>query len=239
MGGRQAAAAARASNVLPGNIQPILGTVPRQRGGVFRFARARTACRPRCLSHRQQSRPDRLLSRGARLPRAGHRRALTPCGRPRAGWRHPLLRGSQRTIQSAARRACRRGERRVPLRRRAGGDVHLSQPHRLQRIVPAQQRRRVQRAGRPLCQAAHLRRDESPSRRQGARAARSDARPRAIRSHRRRRPRRRFSVFRSAVRAVEQDGAIHELYRRRLRRRRPPAAAGRGRSHWPDAAAMS
>ena len=167
MGGRQAAAAARASH---GSIprafnrywEPFLGS-----GAVFFDLHARgllagqrctlTDNNPDLIACYRAVRdcPEQVIGELSRL-----------ATRPRTRWRAALLRGPQRTIQSAARRARRRRPTASShYDARAGGDVHLSQSHRLQRIVPAEQRRRVQRAGRPLCQAAHLRRGESPPRR--------------------------------------------------------------------------
>ena len=102
--------------------------------------------------------PDEVAARARRLAAAHAAR------RPRA-----LLRGARRALQPAARRAARR-RRPHRVHAGAGGDAHLSESHRLQRAVPRERERRVQRAGGPLRAAADRR-----SRRAAARGRRAAA----------------------------------------------------------------
>ncbi len=157
-------------------FEPFLGS-----GAVFLdLLQQRPARRARGPAVGHQRRRDRLLPRGARRAERGDRGAADAGGQLQD-------RAARRTSTTCAtRRSTRRGAaiQRVGdpaggLHAGAGGDADLPEPHRLQRAVPGQRARRVQRAGRPLRQPADLRRGQPARLERRARAPARVARGRA------------------------------------------------------------
>ena len=158
-------------------FEPFLGS-----GAVFLdLLQQRPAGRPRRAAVGHQRRRHRLLPRRARRGRA-RSSARSRRSRPATG------REARRTSTTCAtRRSIRRGgaihdvgDPAGGLHAGAGGDAHLPEPHRLQRPVPRERARRVQRAGRALRQPEDLRRGQPAApgaRRSAAPACRSRSAP--------------------------------------------------------------
>ena len=213
VGGRQAAAAARAAPVLSAPLRPLHRAVPRQRRRFPRSAQRGPARRPRgrlsdinadVIGCYRAVRERRRRSIGALAAARGR----PPRGRPAHFYEVRDGRFNRRGAQIRPPRNPAGG-----LHAGARGDADLPQSHRLQRPVPRELARRVQRAGRPLRQSEDLRR-----RRTSAPGARRCGDPRvslecqpfdeALADA----AARRISSTRSAVRAAERDGAVHVLH---------------------------
>ena len=114
----------------------------------------------------------------------GHQRAAgAGCPSSPAGQRR-VLPGARRGLQPPAPRADDEGVSVSRVPGRPGGDVHLSQPDRLQRTVPAERPRRLQRAGGPLSEPAYLRRPHAAVGRRSARPTVGVAASRLVRQRR-------------------------------------------------------
>ena len=104
----------------------------------------------RLLPHAARSAPRRSSARCTAWQREHRDRrratATTRCA----------IDGSTRCAPRLQARAAATRRRRRYVHARARGDVDLPQPHRLQRTVPAESKRRLQRAGRSLHESAHL-----------------------------------------------------------------------------------
>ena len=116
----------------------------------------------------------------------------------------------ERFNRARARLAGRRRHRQ--LHAGTGRDADLPEPHRVQRAVPSECRRALQRAGGSLRAAQDLRPGAPGGRRRSAWYARRQPRPGPVRVRGGCGPRRRSRVLRSALRAGERHGAFHVLY---------------------------
>ena len=166
VGRRQAAAPARAARVLSRIVRPLLRAVCRQRRRVLRSLRERTAGRRASDADRLQRRSDRVLPDGARSHGGGAACAGAPGARSRGGRRRALLRGARAIQPDASAPGRPTGRRR--LHAGAGRDADLLEPHGVQRAVPPERSRALQRAGGPLRAAADLRPGAPGGRRRGA-----------------------------------------------------------------------
>ena len=110
----------------------------------------------------------------------------------------------------------------------ARGDADLPESHRLQRAVPAELARRLQRAGRPLCQGHDLRCGQPQTAVGGAAPAGPELEVSAVRGGAGDGTAGRFRLSRSALCAGQPNGAVHVLHRRQVRPGRAGAAAAGG-----------
>ena len=153
-------------------------------------------------------------------------------GHRQDGTRHFYAVRDESVQRAAPRRPClgRTGE---GVYAGARGDADLPQSHRLQRALPPEFERRIQRAGRALSQGHDLRCHQPQTSLRGVAASGSDGRGQRVRGRAWRRARGRLRLSRSSLRARQSNGAFHLVHSGKVRPRRTgPAAAGRRRG-WP------
>ena len=150
VGRRQAAAAAAAAPLLSADVQPLHRAVLRQRRGVLRSPRRRAPARSRRRADRLERRSDRLLRNRARRSPTTVARELDRLAAAHARDGRAQYYAVRDEQFNPMRDRLRGGDGRIAYTPAARGDAHLPQSHRLQRAVPRERARRVQRAGRPL-----------------------------------------------------------------------------------------
>ena len=176
VGGREATAAPAPPSLLPSTLRHVSRAVSRQRRRVLRPCRARAPRnRPAVLTDEN---PDLIGSWLRVRDRWGWCSAGSTVGARPCPWTAPITTGDVRDRQFNPRggNGTKAGADLDRVSAGDGRDADLPQSHRLQRPVPGQPRRRVQRPARPLpepgiCRGAARRSRRGASRAPGAAVA--------------------------------------------------------------------